>query len=250
MESVLILTFIIIIIFFPLFSISSPTKKGSKGESWIARSLKQLDKDEYLVLNDLLFQTKYGSSQIDHIVISIYGIFVIETKNYKGWIYGSEASEYWSQIIYKEKNQFRNPIRQNLAHVYALKTILSDFRQIPYYPIVVFVGSAKFKNIYAHTPVIYGNELIQTITCSSITPCLSIEQIRQIRQDILFYINKNKVTKSEHVHQINQQARFRQWKEAPLVCPRCGGTLVERNGRFGKFYGCSNYPTCRYTRSK
>ncbi len=32
------------------------------------------------------------------------------------------------------------------------------------------------------------------------------------------------------------------------VCPKCGGTLQLRNGKFGKFYGCSNFPKCRYTK--
>jgi DNA topoisomerase I len=33
-------------------------------------------------------------------------------------------------------------------------------------------------------------------------------------------------------------------------CPRCGGNLVEREGKFGKFLGCRNYPKCKFTKSK
>ena len=35
---------------------------------------------------------------------------------------------------------------------------------------------------------------------------------------------------------------------APLACPRCGGSLLRRRGRHGAFFGCSRYPSCRYTR--
>jgi len=59
--------------------------------------LKRLPGKDFKVFNDVLLSTRYGSTQIDHIVISIYGIFVIETKNYRGWIHGNEKSEYWTQ---------------------------------------------------------------------------------------------------------------------------------------------------------
>ena len=66
-----------------------------------------------------------ATSQIDHLVLSEYGIFVIETKRYKGWIFGSEKAENWTQVIFKEKHQFRNPVKQNWSHVYALKSVLT-----------------------------------------------------------------------------------------------------------------------------
>jgi DNA topoisomerase-1 len=33
------------------------------------------------------------------------------------------------------------------------------------------------------------------------------------------------------------------------ACPECGGDLLERRGRFGKFIACSNYPDCKYKRN-
>lgn len=71
--------------------------KGKRGEKHVAAFLSFLPKKEYKVINDLLLQTGGHSTQIDHVVISVYGIFVIETKYYKGWIYGGENSEYWTQ---------------------------------------------------------------------------------------------------------------------------------------------------------
>ena len=74
--------------------------KGKVGEKIVAGKLNRLPKDQYLVLNNVTIPTPKGSSQIDHLVVSIYGIFVIETKNYNGWIYCGEHAEYWTQNIY------------------------------------------------------------------------------------------------------------------------------------------------------
>lgn len=84
-----------------------PSVKGFFGEIFIRFLLRFLDKEKYIVVNDVLIPTLDGrTSQIDHVIISIYGIFVIETKNYNGWIFGSEHSKNWTQVIYKTKISF------------------------------------------------------------------------------------------------------------------------------------------------
>ena len=112
---------IIIIGIFILFAAwniwwSSPQNIGKRGERRVARKLDWLSK-EYITLNDLLLPTRYGTTQIDHVVVSPYGIFVIETKNYKGWIFGHENSEEWKQSLLgkkrfwgwsSEQHKFRN----------------------------------------------------------------------------------------------------------------------------------------------
>lgn len=72
---------------------SSPKNIGKFGETRVAIRLDLFPKG-YITINDVLLPTKRGTTQIDHLVISQYGIFVIETKNYKGWISGHENSEY------------------------------------------------------------------------------------------------------------------------------------------------------------
>ncbi len=84
--------------------IKMPAIKGRLGEKSVAAVLSFLPKDEYIVLNDMMFGAGIHTTQIDHIVISIHGIFVIETKNYKGWIYGNSNNEYWTQNIYGNKS--------------------------------------------------------------------------------------------------------------------------------------------------
>ena len=103
--------------------------------------------EEYVVFNDLLFESNGYSTQIDHIVVSPYGVFCkIETKGYKGWILGRENGEYWTQTIYKSKHQFYNPIKQNAGHVRFCIICSNVSTDILFYPIVVFNNSAGIKS--------------------------------------------------------------------------------------------------------
>ena len=81
--------------------------KGRIGEKKVAKILKSLPETEYRVLSNVMLETSHGTTQIDHVVVSVYGIFVIETKNYKGWIVGSEYSETWTQNLYGEKYRLK-----------------------------------------------------------------------------------------------------------------------------------------------
>ncbi len=236
----------IVIVLVVVYRLNAPKYKGGRGESRVARQLGKLKDEEYKVFNDVLIRTGSGSSQIDHIVISIFGIFVIETKNYSGWIHGSESSEYWTQSIYEKKTKFRNPIKQNWAHIYALKEVLSDFGLVTYHPIVVFVGSAELKNICSNIPVIYNHEIFQTVMGKRGIPNLSIEQMQNLADKLNEVNIQDKKARREHVHQVQNHAYVRKQKEKSLVCPKCGGNLVVRDGPYGKFYGCSNYPKCRH----
>ena len=110
-----------VVVLLLILRLNMPKIKGSVGEAKAARQLSKLDREEYRVINDILVTSHGHSSQIDHIVVSRFGIFVIETKHYKGWIHGGENSEYWTQSIYNHKNKFRNPIKQNAGHIRACK---------------------------------------------------------------------------------------------------------------------------------
>ncbi|WP_139998004.1 nuclease-related domain-containing protein [Paenibacillus paridis] len=111
-----------------LFILSkSPTFKGFIGEASVRAKLKKLNPKEYILLKDIVLKKADGrTSQVDHIVISKYGLFVIETKNYTGWIVGNEKAEYWTRVIYKRKEKLYNPIRQNYGHMKAIEAVLED----------------------------------------------------------------------------------------------------------------------------
>ena len=128
--------------------------KGRIGEHRVSHILGRLPKDKYRVINNLLLRTSSDSTtQIDHVVISQYGIFVIETKFYKGRIYGGENSEFWTQNIYGNKYSLRNPILQNAGHVRVFRQLLKDYGDIPFFPIVAFSRQASLR-ISSATPVI------------------------------------------------------------------------------------------------
>jgi hypothetical protein len=97
------------------------------------------------LLNNVTIPFQAGTTQIDHILVSTKGIFIIETKNYSGWIFGDEKSKQWMQILYKVKNRFQNPIHQNFLHVRVIEQLLDFLPKEHVHSIVVFTGSGQFK---------------------------------------------------------------------------------------------------------
>lgn len=242
---IIIIAFIVIIYHF--LKTKSPSEIGSTGERRVNSALKKLS-SEYIVLNDLLLQYSDGNtSQIDHLVLSEYGIFVIETKNYTGWIFGTEKAEKWKQVIYNETYYFRNPIKQNWSHIYALKNILKEYPKINYYPIVVFSGDATLKNIQSSVPVIYTNSLIEVIGYYSTNTILTSDEVQQIKKILEPSEEIIKITKNEHIQKVRDKIQEKELKKANLICPKCNGDLILRKSKYGKFYGCSNYPYCKFT---
>lgn len=132
---------------FIIFKILSSARfKGWNGERGVRRGLARLDGSLYHTFHDLYVPRPdgQGSTQIDHVVISPFGIFVIETKNYKGWIFGSEKQANWTQQIYRRKERFQNPLHQNKLHVRALMAFL-DLPEESFKSLVFFIGDAVFK---------------------------------------------------------------------------------------------------------
>lgn len=239
------IAFFSLIVFFGLNAIKI---KGWLGEKNISNRLEKLDADKYITINDILIKNEKGNtSQIDHLVVSVYGLFVIETKNYKGWIFGNEKNEKWCQVIYRQKNFFRNPVKQNCSHVYALKSILKDYSDLRYVPIVVFAGSAVLKQIVSNVPVIYDYEIANFIREYPVERCISFEDVQKIVSILQNANIEDKEIRKSHVNNIHKTVVERQIKMKNLICPRCNGELKLRNVRGGKFYGCSNYPRCRFT---
>lgn len=147
------------VILLVLWILQLPVVKGIIGEWRVSSILKKLDEDKYLLVNDLYIPKEDGTtSQVDHVVVSDYGIFVIETKNYSGWIFGDEKGKYWIQTIYKKKSKFLNPIIQNKGHIKALRNYLGVEQEV-FIPIIVFTTSSEFKKVNVTTPVIYTIKL-------------------------------------------------------------------------------------------
>ena len=219
--------------------------KGYIGEKAVVTVLSGLPEGQYKILNDIMLQTEQGTTQIDHIVVSVYGIFVIETKNYKGWITGSEFADYWTKNMYGKKYTFRNPLKQNYAHVKALEEKLG-VPEDKFIPIVAFSSNCDIK-VKTSKQVVYIGQLkriikgYQEIEFSENELDLLVEKIK----------NENIVEKDarkKHVKQIHTKVAVNNAKVLAGICPRCGGKLVTRKGKNGSFVGCSNFPKCRYTK--
>lgn len=216
---------------------------GEKGEEVVASLLSYLP-EEYFVFNDVYLYIKGRSVQIDHVVISRYGVFVIETKNYTGWIYGNEKSEYWTQTIYENKYQFRNPLKQNYSHIKSLQSIFGIEERV-YYPIVVFHDRATLKCENVRN-VMYFSELEDYILSQKI-PKLHDEIVNRLSVVLNSYSIKDESQKQKHIYNVKQELANKQDLIAKGMCPRCRGRLVERKGKYGNFISCSNYPYCKFS---
>lgn len=127
------------------FLFQLPSFKGWFGEKMVALKARfSLPKDDYAAFHNVTLPDGEGTTQIDHIFVSRFGIFVIETKNMKGWIFGNASQPNWTQSIFKKKCQFQNPIRQNFKHIKTLENLL-DVHLVKFKSVVVFVGDCKFK---------------------------------------------------------------------------------------------------------
>lgn len=119
--------------------------KGKVGETSVKLTFNLwLDKKVYHVINNVILPTDSGTTQIDHIIVSTYGVFVIETKNMNGWIFGSEKQKIWTQSLYGNSYKFQNPIHQNFKHIKTLQSLL-NLNEYQIYSVIVFVGKCTFK---------------------------------------------------------------------------------------------------------
>lgn len=238
---------LIIIIILVTTSIFLPKIKGVLGETVVAKLLLGLPEDKYIILNNIMLKTEKGTTQIDHIVVSIYGIFVIETKNYKGIITGTEFGDKWTKNMYGKKYYFYNPLKQNYGHVKALEKLLG-IEEIMFIPIVVFSVSSQI-NVKVSKPIIYTSQLKKTILSYSHTKYTEL-QIKQIAGRILSANVDSKENRRNHVDMIRTTVNTEKASIANNICPKCGGKLVDRKGKYGAFKGCSNFPKCRYILNK
>lgn len=116
------------------------------GEGLVVGTLQRHFKSQdYHLLNHITLRHRGGTTQIDHILVSRYGVFVIETKDYTGWIFANAEHATWTQVTFNDKFKFQNPIHQNYLHVKAVQELLDFVPASAIQSVVVFVGDAEFK---------------------------------------------------------------------------------------------------------
>jgi len=127
----------------------------NSGEILVRREImNNFSSKPWYLFNNVTLKTENGTTQIDHILISKYGVFVIETKHYKGWIFGDANSKKWTQVIFGYKYKFQNPLHQNYKHIKVVQSTLDFLPSEQVIGLVVFTGNAEFKtnqpsNVYS-----------------------------------------------------------------------------------------------------
>lgn len=125
--------------------IGSPRFRGDIAETRVRRLLATgLEKNRYTVLNDVTIPSGGGTRHIDHLVVSKFGIFVIESQHARGWVSGGEFQQRWKQYPLRRLTLFDNPMHRNALQKQALESLL----KVPaskFHPIVVMVGQKGFK---------------------------------------------------------------------------------------------------------
>jgi len=202
-----------------------------------------LDKSTYLSLNNLTLPTSNGTTQIDHVIVSRYGIFVVEAKNIDGWIFGDERARQWSIVKPGRKFKMQNPLHQNYRHVKAIAEFLS-LEESRLHSLVMFWGDCEFKTEMPPNVMLKG---YATYIKSFTKVLFSDEEVASIADALRSgALPKTWATRRTHLESLRTR------HASTTVCPKCSSQLVLRTAMSGaaigtKFYGCSAYPKCRHT---
>jgi len=217
----------------------TPTGKGIWGEFQVKLVLGKNKPDKKYVINNLMIVNDGKSSQIDHLVMNNTGIFVIETKNYSGRIYGNEDQKEWTQVLNygKVKNRFYNPILQNRTHIYSLSKLIG--RSDCFISIIVFPKAHLMTK--TNTSVGYIGSIRRKYKAQT-KKIFSVEELNRIYGLLMEFKNNPPVSNKQHIESIKAMKT----KIDDNICPRCGNPLLLKNGQYGTFYGCSGYPQCTF----
>lgn len=247
--------------------------KGSQGEYLIWDSLQQLPGYKKFLFNCYLPKRNGESTEVDLILLHESGIYVFESKNYSGWIFGTETQQYWTQSLpgrygQAHKVKFFNPILQNQAHLKWLGEYLGIDSHF-FYSCIVFGDECTLKDITLTSGRHYvtnRSNLFAAISSHiqlSITK-LSPEQIDSLYAKLFPLTQVDAEQRAQHIKEVKEiQHKQEVAAQAPVasaqgsqagICPLCGGRLVLRTATRGanagnKFWGCSNFPKCRYIKN-
>ena len=232
--------------------LKTPFMKGVLGEFLVNLAARLfLDKKTYTLFKNVTLPTEDGTTQIDHVIVSRYGVFVIETKNMRGWIFGSPQQKTWTQKIYRHTNKFQNPLHQNYKHTQTLQAVL-ELDPDKLFSLVVFVGDSDFKTPMPDN-VVYLGGYIRFIK-SKTQPILSDNEVLAICAKIASGRLKPSIkTHKEHVKHVKAIVEEKQRQVDENACPKCGRSMILRTARNGdnqgkQFWGCTGYPKCRTIR--
>ena len=197
----------------------SPSRLGKVLEKNVAKSLSSLEKEGVYgkaLRNIYLPKNEYETSEIDVLYLTTVGAFLIECKNYKGWIFGDEKNINWTVSLpsgrgRSEKHPFMNPIMQNSSHIKPLKNVFKNVfpeKNIFIYPVVVFSDRGELKKVHFSDdhPVIYSTKVKQYIehVIKECDPILTQVQVDELYEKILPYTRVDREVKRQHIANIKK----------------------------------------------
>lgn len=181
--------------------------KGALAERQLRRVLQRELPAGYLHYHNLVLPTAQGDlTEIDHLVLSPFGIFVFEVKNYRGWIFGSEHQPQWIVQHFRSKHSFQNPLRQNYKHTQAVNHLLDlpiSAGQSQVHSIVAFSLRAVFKTQMPANVIFI--ELVADYLQQFKQVCFSDEQLRQFNAQLNMAAASKKVLSKQHRKQVTEK---------------------------------------------
>lgn len=180
---------------------------GCYGEYLTYNYLMPLEKENCRFLfNVYLPKNNSETSELDVVAVLKEGIFVFESKNYSGWIFGNETQKMWTQVLpngkgKSSKEHFYNPILQNAGHIKWLKNIVGE--EIPVYSVVVFSERCTFKKLEVSDkiPVIHRNKVLPTVKAIKSASDSNID-VEDIYNKLKPYTNVSDEIKQQHIDRI------------------------------------------------
>ncbi len=222
MEYVIIIIFVIIVGYF--YYLNTPTGKGKTLENRIHRTTKSLAKQlGGLELRDLMFQDDLSTAQIDNLLITSKGLYIIEAKNYNGHIFGSEKQENWTMTVkhvnrkksksgkvytktHISKHSFYNPIKQNQTHINKILKLMEIHKEIPIHNIVVFGSKAYLRDVtHSNQVFVINTHQLRNIIINqekSIDKEIEIEKMMTFVDDMIYHNIIDKKERRSHVKRI------------------------------------------------
>lgn len=253
---------------------------GRYGEYLTYKCLRPYEaKGAKFLFNCYLPRDNGDTTEIDVLMIYRSGLYVFESKNYSGWIFGNEKGKTWTQTLPQgrgsRKEHFLNPVMQNKLHIKWLNSLLQD-ETIPMHSVIVFSERCTLKKVDISSQdvvVIKRNHVLKSVLAidSKTIDALTSDKVIELYERLYSYSQTSAELKQAHIDSINSRIQQKDQEKEVLanpsdnktnvemiseteeqtVCPRCGSPLVLRIAKKGKnsgrsFYGCSSFPKCRY----
>lgn len=231
---------------------------GNIGEQ-LAKYYSRYITDAYVLHDILIDGAEDMTSQIDLILVGSKGIYVVEVKNYSdAYVYGDGKKSKWYYYLSKNKYEIYSPLMQNKKHIRYLKKFLKEFGEIPFFSIVLIIcKDIKLSNINEN------KDEMTTVVCTSLPAMkrgmkfltenrehvIDANKKKQIYDFIVENQHKGKLERFVHKEKVIEKNRKREELIDQKICPYCKTKLILRKGKYGDFYGCSNYPKCKFTKN-